>query len=881
MKKLLIVLGSIIALFVLTIILVPVLFKDRIVSAVQTEIDKSINAKVNFEPSKISISLLSNFPDLTLGVRDFSITGKDTFEGDTLFSAKDFSVEMDIVAIIKGEPLNIKGIMLDEPLINILVLEDGAANYDITYPSDEEEAEEEESTSDEEFKFGIDHWEIKNGRINYYDQMYDMAISLLGVDHTGNGDFTLSVFDMETKTSAKDFSFAYDGDVYVAHKTLKADMLFGMDMNNWKFTFKDAKATLNDFHLNFDGYFAMPTDDYDMDINFSTTDTEFKNVLSLVPGMYADGFDDLETRGEFDFSGYVKGIYSDTKMPGFAVDFIVRDAYVKATDVPLPIEKIAMEMHAKSESGDLKDGFLELKNFGLTIDKDRFTAQAVVNNFDSPVWDLSMQGALNLDIISKIEPSEDFKMGGIITANINSKGSYVDVENEDYSNLQTTGNLTMQNFSYAEKDAPDFTITNATMDFNPQSINLTTLKGNYGKSDFNLNGSLSNYIAYAIDENAVIKGNMRLTSTLLDINEMMGVSEEDVAETTEDTTAMEVVVIPKNIDFTFDATAQTIKYDNFEMKNAVGQIKVKDGILTLDPMKVEMLGGSIKMTGLYNSQDEYEPKFDFRLDIAQLSIPETFKNVLTFQKFVPIAEKMEGRFSTDFSINGLLTQEMMPDLPTLSGGGLIKIAQAAVKDSKVIKGVTSISKLDNTNEVTINDVKVQVEIKDGRLNVKPFDVKMGKYNATIDGSTGLAGDIAYNLKMNVPTGSMGKAANTAISNLLGSNVEAVGSSVNLNFNIGGTYADPQVKLGKTTTEGGSSVTSSVKEQAVDKLNEEKEKLKAEAESKVQAAKDSAKAEAERKKKQAEEEAKKKAEEEKEKLKKKAKNKLKDMFGDGK
>jgi uncharacterized protein involved in outer membrane biogenesis len=877
MKKLLIVLGSIIALFVLTIVLVPILFKDRIVSAVQTEIDKSINAKVNFDPSKIDISLLSDFPNLTLGVRDFSITGKETFEGDTLFAAKDFSVEMDIVAIIKGEPINIKGIMLDQPLINIIVLEDGSANYDITYPSEDEKTE--ETNTEGDLKIGIDHWEIIKGRINYYDQMSDVALSLLGVDHTGNGDFTLSVFDMETKTTAEDFSFAYDGDVYVAHKTLKADMLFGMDMNNWKFTFKDAKASLNEFSMSFDGFFAMPTDDYEMDLNFATTDTQFKSILSLVPGMYADGFNDLETSGEFDFSGYVKGIYNETRMPGFAVDLIVSDAYVKSPDVPLPIEKIAMEMHAKSESGDLKDGLLELKNFGLTIDKDRFTAQAVVNNFDSPIWDLSMQGSLNLDIISKIEPSDDFKMGGIITTNINSKGSYADVEKEDYTKLQTTGNLRMQNFSYAEKNAPNFTISNADMNFNPQSINLTTLKGNYGKSDFNLNGSLSNYIAYALDEKAVIEGNMRLTSTLLDINEMMGVSEEET-ESSEDTTSMEVVVIPKNIDFTFDATAQTIKYDNFEMKNAVGQIKVKDGILTLDPMKVDMLGGSIKMTGLYNSQDEYEPKFDFRMDISQLSIPETFKNVLTVQKFVPIAEKMEGRFSTDFSINGLLTQEMIPDLATLSGGGLIKIAQAAVKDSKVISGVTSLSKLDDTNEVIINDVKVQAEIKDGRLSVKPFDIKIGKYKATVDGSTGLAGDIAYNLQLNVPTGSLGKAANSAISNLLGNNVSAVGNSVNLNFTIGGTYDAPKVKLGKTTTEGGSSVTSSVKEQVGDRIDEEKDKIKAEVEAQTQAAKDSAKAEAERLKKKAEEEARKKAEEEKEKLKDKAKNKLKDMFGDG-
>jgi hypothetical protein len=286
------------------------------------------------------------------------------------------------------------------------------------------------------------------------------------------------------------------------------------------------------------------------------------------------------------------------------------------------------------------------------------------------------------------------------------------------------------------------------------------------------------------------------------------------------------------------------------------------------------------MTGLYNSQDEYEPKFDFKLDISQLSIPETFNNVLTVQRFVPIAEKMEGRFNTDFSIKGLMTQEMMPDLATVSGGGLIKITDASVKDSKVIKGITALSKLDNTNEVKLDDVKVQAEIKDGRLAVKPFDVKMGKYEATIDGSTGLTGDIAYNLQLNVPTGSMGQAANQAISGLLGNNVNAVGNSVNLNFNITGSYDDPKVKLGKTTTEGGGSVTSSVKEQVGNKLNEEKDKLKAEAEETVQAAKDSAKAEAERLKKKAEEEAKKKAEEEKEKLKDKAKSKLKDIFGDG-
>lgn len=875
MRKFLIIIGSILAFLVLAIILVPIIFKDRIIKAVQTEIDNSVNAKVNIDPDKFRVSLIPDFPNLTVGLEDLSVTGINTFEGDTLFAAKDFSIEVDIMAIIKSEPLRIKGIILDQPTINILVLEDGTANYDIAKPSEDES---DTTTSDSEFEIGIDHWQIKNGNIRYYDQSAEMALSLLGVNHTGKGDFTLSVFDMVTTTQAEDFSFAYAGDVYVAHKTLKADMILGMDLDAMKFTFKETKATLNEFALNFNGYFTMPADDYEMDINFFSEDNKFKSVLSLVPGMYADGFEKLDTNGEFDFKGFVRGIYNETKMPAFSVNLAVRDAYVKSPDVPLPIQNISLEMLAKSESGDLKDGFLEIKNFGLTIDKDRFTANAVVNNFDAPSWDLNAKGALNLDVISKIEPTTDFTIGGIIKVDIDSKGKYADVEAENYQNLNTSGSLDLSNFTYVAKDMPNLKIAKANFMFNPEFVEMEGMTGNYGKSDFEVSGKLSNYIAYALDQNAKLVGSLTLNSQLLDINEMMG--EESTAENPADTTAMELVIIPKNIDFTFDANAQTIIYDNFTLKNAQGQIRILDGILSLDPMQFDMLGGSINMAGNYDTQDEDEPKFNFTLGVSQLSIPETFKSVVTVQKFVPVAEKMTGKFSTDFSINGLMTNEMMPDFATLAGSGLVKITQAAIVDSKIIKGVTSLSKLDNTNTINLKDLLLKTEIKEGKLSVQPFDVNFGNYKATIDGYTSFTGAIGYNLKMNVPTGSVGQAANQAIAGLLGTKTDLIGSSINLNFLIGGTYDNPDIKLGKTTNEGGQSVTGSVKTAVTDRVNEEKDKIEAQINTAVDAAKDSVRNEAERLRLKAEEEAKKKAAEEQEKLKNKAKNKLKDIFGDG-
>ena len=67
---------------------------------------------------------------------------------------------------------------------------------------------------------------------------------------------------------------------------------------------------------------------------------------------------------------------------------------------------------------------------------------------------------------------------------------------------------------------------------------------------------------------------------------------------------------------------------------------------------------------------------------------------------------------------------MMPNLTTVNGGGLIKIAQAALKESKIVSSVTSLTNLDDANKVTFKDVLMSASLQNGRLGVKPFDVNL-------------------------------------------------------------------------------------------------------------------------------------------------------------
>jgi hypothetical protein len=144
-------------------------------------------------------------------------------------------------------------------------------------------------------------------------------------------------------------------------------------------------------------------------------------------------------------------------------------------------------------------------------------------------------------------------------------------------------------------------------------------------------------------------------------------------------------------------------------------------------------------------------------------------------------------------LSGELKQDMSPNLATVNGGGLIKIAQAALKESKILSSITSLTKLEDTNEVTFKDVLMSASLSNGRLSVKPFDVKFGNYKTTVAGSTGLDKSIDYTLKMDVPAGKLGAQFNSFIASKTGAKTDPNGM-IPVTIGLGGSVTNPTPKL---------------------------------------------------------------------------------------
>lgn len=914
MKKFLIVIACIIVFLLAAAFIVPIVFKDDIKAAVDNALAETVDADIVWDTEDFSLSLFRNFPNATAGLNNFGIFNRAPFDGQLLFAVEALEVEVDIFSLF-GDQIRIVGIDLNHPEIFIKTLEDGTANYDIMIASEDSTAVTTDTTTTA-YNIGIDHWNITDGHIVYDDETIPFKLELKNVNHSGSGDFTQDEFDLNTNTVSDSVTVAFDGQEYVSNKQLDADVTLTISDEYSRYTFKENQVKINDFGLSFEGFLALLDDgSMDMDINYAARENSFKSLLSLVPGVYTEDFQGIETEGTLAFNGMVKGKYDSLSLPAFNVNLAVNDAMFKYPDLPTAVNNINMNLKVDNADGNidntvinlsafhmefgdnpmdatllvknlvnydmkaalngqlnlanlskmfpveglemrgvynvalnaegiydslnnkfpsiastmsLKEGYIKsselpyaledlrfnasvndpsgtmtdfkavVTDFNMTMDGEPFTANLVFQNLENYTWDLSAKGGIDLEKMMNVFPIEGMDLSGNIKADLTTKGNMAALEAEQYANLPTSGSVSVSNFKYADAELPyDVAISTAQASFNPQAMNIESFNGTVGKSDMQITGSISNYIGYLFgDESQVLKGSMQFSSKLLDLNEFM-TEEEEAPTVTEESEQMGVIQIPQNIDFTLNASIATVKMLDLTMKNARGAIIVKDGKANLNNLKFNLLEGEFAVNGSYDAVDIAKPKYDFKLDINSLSIAKAFQNFDVVKQYVPIADKVTGDFSTDFSINGLLDQNMMPDLATVSGSGLIEIAQAAINNSQILQKVSTLTNFNNTasnkDQFNIKDVVMSAKIEDGKLSVDPFDVNLWGYAANISGATSLDGSIGFNIKMDVPAGKLGSKFNSFISSYSGGNASE-STTIPVNIGIGGTYDNPQPKL---------------------------------------------------------------------------------------
>lgn len=758
MKKVIKFIGIVLICLVAAMAIIPLAFKDKIKEVVISEAGKYINAEFGFE--RLGISLFREFPQASVSIEGFWLRGKEEFAQDTLAYVGRAEAAVNVASLFGNSGFDITKILLADTYLKAIVLEDGRANWDIVPTTDDEAEEVEDATTSAAFRILLQKVSVNNLNIIYDDRQGGMYAQIERFGATCSGDMASDKALLELKAAVEALTFKMDGIAMLNKARIGADLNVDADFANGRYTLKENTLSLNAIRATIDGWAALPAEaPMSMDLKLNTSDISFKEILSLVPAIYAKDFEDLKAEGTVSLHAFAKGELTDTTLPQFEAALKVNDGNFRYPALPAGVNDIQIAAIASNPGGDIDLTQVSIERFSLNMLGNPFAVTAQVKTpISDPDFAVTAKGTLDLSKVKEVYPLEDITLGGIFKADMSLMGKLSYVEKEQYDRFKANGTLKLQDMKVQIEGIPEVSIEQSTFAFTPRYLNLSETKVLIGENDITADCRFENYMAFAL-KGETIKGQLNLKSSHMNINDFMSSSDEEesaeeVVATDSANTEMGVIVVPENIDFNMNVDIAEVLFQNIALRNLNGKLIVKDGTADMKNLSMNTMGGTVAMNGSYSTaKDEEAPELKASFALNELSFAQTFKELDMVRQMAPIFENLNGNFSGKMAVDAELDNTMSPNLETLTANGSLNTRDLNLSGVAIIDLIAEATGHKEMKNLSAKDLNVEFAIKDGRISTKPFDIKMGNMNLNLSGSTGLDQTIDYTGRLKLPASS--------------------------------------------------------------------------------------------------------------------------------
>ena len=804
---------SIVGVLFAALLILPYAFRGKIMTLAKEQVNKKILAKVDFDD--FSLSFIRHFPNATVRVGNMRIVGVGEFAKDTLISCEKVDLVLNLKSLFSDKGYEIRKLQFSNPHVLAHVLANGKNNWSIMKT---DTTLQKPDTTKSSFNLKLKDFVIKNADIVYWDEQGKMKAELKNLNHTTSGDLTADSSLLVTHTTVEKINYVMDGVNYLSNADAELDADINANMNHMIFTFSKNSSRINAIPFALVGWVKMLDNGYDMDLKLNADKVDFKAILSMIPAIYANSFEGVKAGGNVAMTGFMKGKMIGDNYPAFDFKLTAVNGWFQYPKLPKQLKNINIAAEISNPGKTLDATLIDISRFSFLMGGNPFTAQLrVAYPMSDPELILKAVGKINLGNIREIYPlAADTRLSGILDMNLDLGGRMSYYEKNQYDKFRFGGNMTITNMIAKMSTLPqDISITKASMLFNNQYVNLAALQIKIGRNDISATGKLENAVAYAL-HNKTLKGQLNIQSTYFNASDFMS---SDKAKPEAASTKLTVFVIPKNIDFTMVAGFKQLVYEKMNFTNAKGVLRVLDGDVKFQNMGLQAFGGNMTLNGVYSTNNPKKPNVNFDLNINDVVFTEVFKQVETLQKIAPIFSNATGKFSTKFAFHSLLQKDMMPDMASFAGNGTFNTKSVSLSNVQVLTTLASTLKRPELANPTIKDVALSYEIKDGKVNTKPFAVTLGGIKMNLGGSTGLDKSIAY-------------AGNVQLPDKFN-----LGKFSTVDMKIGGTFSKPKISLDLASTL--KNVFSDTKAKVATEVNKQVDAAKAKASEEVRKQKDAA------------------------------------------
>ncbi|MDD2961908.1 MAG: AsmA-like C-terminal region-containing protein [Muribaculaceae bacterium] len=296
-------------------------------------------------------------------------------------------------------------------------------------------------------------------------------------------------------------------------------------------------------------------------------------------------------------------------------------------------------------------------------------------------------------------------------------------------------------------------------------------KGYYrvGNSIFDISGGVRDMRTTMMGRNTrPLKIDFNIISDTLDVNELiatafkgtayadskvkqnmlMGNEDSDnVNLSSASDTIMRAFVIPSNVDVDIDVLAKHAVYADMQLKDLQGCFQVHDGAMQFNNVKTNSDAGNLHFNALYAAKDKENIRFAFDLGMEAIQLDRFIKLIPQVDSIMPLLKSMDGVIKADIIATTDVDSLMNVKLPTLTAAIKLHGDSLVLFDSKTFASISKMLRFKNKERNLIDDMTVELLIKDNTLQLFPFVFNMDRYKVGIMGHNDLSLNLDYHISV--------------------------------------------------------------------------------------------------------------------------------------
>jgi hypothetical protein len=355
-----------------------------------------------------------------------------------------------------------------------------------------------------------------------------------------------------------------------------------------------------------------------------------------------------------------------------------------------------------------------------------------------------------------------------------------DVADEFLKKFKTTGKIYLKRFNVRDAYFPlPMTVRKVDLDFDGDTLDLSNFRMRVGRSAITLNGEVNNVRRYLL-RGRTLNGTLNLDSKRIDVNQLMRAytvaneraeqnkqlsadanvdilesdAEQDIdIESTaeiDSTTQASLIVIPKNLNLSFNADVDTVLLSNMKLIDFAGRVKVNDQALSVANLSTSTQVGKMAMHLSYLCKDIKSADAALALNMDSIQIGELVTALPELDSIMPMLRSFKGSVACEASMVAQLDSAMNVVLPSVNAGVLLKGEDLVLLDGETFTEIAKMLMFSKKTENVIDSVSVELLVKNNEIEIYPFMVSMDKYRLGVGGTQGLDESFNYHVALLKP-----------------------------------------------------------------------------------------------------------------------------------